>query len=322
MSQPSPSAAPPPATKPIHKHHLFSLRVKFILVLTLLICAVMGVVTWLVLSQLQQTLTQQVINRGEAQARGLASNSVEPVFNDLTKATTQQGGMGEDIDIPLAQSAKDAMELGSTSSGNNIPSTLPPWQEQLIQSSNVLNEMAQKFLWPDEKEIQKTDMEYVKILDKNGKIVADNNLQNVMEHVVYQPPLGTKALADEPILTQAYQDKGRTLYDISAPLLVTAEGQKNKIGEVHIGMNRNSITHVVRYVAVSIILTTVAILLIGILFMTVFVTVMIKPIRLLVRGVSAIAAGNLDQNINIRRADELGDLTDAFNNMAKSLREK
>lgn len=321
-STPTPSTPPPAGAKPVRKHHLFSLRVKFILVLTFLICAVMGAVTWLILTQLQQTLTQQVISRGEAQAKSLASNSADPVFNDLTKATTQQGGLGEDIDIPLAQSAKDAMDLGSAGSSQNVPTGLTPWQEQLIQNSNVLNEMVQKYLWPTEKEAQSSDMEYVKIIDKTGKTVADNNLQNVMEHVAYQPPSGTKALADEPILTQAYQDKNRLVYDIAVPIEVSAEGKKNKIGEVHIGMNQNSITHVVRYVAVAIILTTVAVLLLGILFMTIFVTVMIKPIRLLVNGVSAIAAGDFDQKINIKRADELGDLTGAFNEMAKSLKEK
>jgi len=56
--------------------------------------------------------------------------------------------------------------------------------------------------------------------------------------------------------------------------------------------------------------------------MTFFVTIMIKPIRLLARGVSAIASGNFDQRIDIKRRDELGDLTDAFNNMAHSLKEK
>src|ERR1039457_7636042 len=106
-----PSKTPVPAAKPVQKHHLFSLRVKFILVLTFLICVVMGVVTWLILSQLQQTLTQQVISRGEAQVRGLASNSVDPLSNILSRAATQQGGLGEDIDLNFIQSAKDAMEV-------------------------------------------------------------------------------------------------------------------------------------------------------------------------------------------------------------------
>ena len=322
MSNPTAPPPPPPGYKLHRKHHLFSLRVKFILVLTVLICAVMGAVTWLILTQLQQTLTQQVISRGEAQAKSLASNSTEPVFNDLAKATTQQGGTGEDIDIALAQSAKDAMELGSASASQNIPTGLTPWQDQLIQGSNVLNNIVQKYLWPSENAGQNSDMEYVRIVDKTGKIVADNNLQNVMEHATYQLPPGVKALGTESVLTQSYQDKDRTLYDIAAPLQIDVEGQKNKVGEVHIGMNQNSITRVVRYVAVAIIITTVIVLLFGILVMTVFVTVMIKPIRLLVNGVTAIAAGDFDQKINIKRSDELGDLTGAFNEMAKSLKEK
>ncbi len=317
------AAIAPAAPRAPRKHHLFSLRVKFILVLTFLICAVMGMVTWLILYQMRQTLIQQIIDRGEAQARSLSLNSVDPLISQLSQATTQQNAIaGEDTNLTLMQFAQDAMKLESGSSVREIPSGLEAWQEQLLQYSNVLNDMSQKFLWPDAKAVQSGDMEYVKILDKNGKLVADNNIQNVMEHVAYQIPPGIRALGGEPILTQAYEKNGRALYDIAAPILNVAEGHQDKIGEIHIGMNQNTITQVVRYVGVAIILTTGMILLIGILVMTVFVTVMIKPIRLLVHGVSAIAAGNLDQKINIKRDDELGDLTDAFNDMAKSLREK
>ncbi len=325
MSKSTPPPPPPVGYKHVRKHHLFSLRVKFILVLAFLICAVMVAVTGLILTQLQQTLTQQVISRGEAQANSLASNTKDQVLNDLGNATTQTaqaGGLGEDIDMTLEQTVHDAMETGSASPATNIPSGLASWQQQLIQSSNILNDMVQGYIWPNENAGKNSDMEYVKIVDKTGKIVADTNLQNVSEHVTYQPPPGTQPLGDQAVLTQAYRDKNRTLYDISAPLQEVVEGQKSKIGEVHIGMNQNSITRVVRYVAVAIILTTGMVLLLGILFMTIFVTVMIKPVRLLVNGVTAIAAGNFDQKINIKRGDELGDLTQAFNEMAKSLKEK
>lgn len=195
-------------------------------------------------------------------------------------------------------------------------------RNKILQYSITLNDRVQKYLWPGAPEPQKGDMEYVKILDKNGKVVADNNIQAVMNHAPYQQPPGTKTLGQEPILTQAFTVKELTYYDIAAPILNTAEGHRDKIGEVHIGMNQKTITNVVRYVVVAILLTTVAVLLIGILGMIVFITILIKPIGLLVHGVSAIAAGNFDQKINIKRSDELGDLTDAFNAMAKSLREK
>ncbi len=328
---PAPTQAPTAPAKPIVKHHLFSLRIKFILVLTFLICVVMGVVTWLVLDQMRQTLIQQVIERGEAQVRSLALNSEDPLLRIVSQATTLQGGveMGED-QIILMQSVKDAMKLESGSSVRNIPSGLQPWQEQLLQQSNVLNEVVQKFLWQDAGLLKTGDMEYALLLDNNGKYLAysdkdrehqENSMKKVMEHETYIPRAGLRPLGEEPILTQAFQgEHGQVLYDIAAS--IRERVQNHRIGEIHLGMNQNTITRVVRYVAVAIILTTVGILLIGIIGMTVFVTILIKPIRLLVSGVSAIAAGNFDQNINIKRSDELGDLTDAFNNMAKSLREK
>ena len=328
---PAPTNAPTPVSKPFKKHHLFSLRIKFILVLTFLICVVMGVVTWLVLDQMRQTLIQQVIERGEAQVRSLALNSEDPLLRVVSQAATLQGSgeMGEDV-INLMQSVRDSMKLESGSSVRNIPSGLQPWQEQLLQQSNILNEIVQKFLWQDASLLKNGDMEYAFILDNNGKFVAysdkdtahpEISMRKVVEHEAYVPVAGLRPIGGESTLTQAFQgDGGKVLYDISAS--IRDRVLNRKFGEVHIGMNQNTITRVVRYVAVAIILTTVGILLIGIIGMTVFVTILIKPIRLLVTGVSAIAAGNFDQNINIKRSDELGDLTDAFNNMAKSLREK
>jgi adenylate cyclase len=268
----------------------------------------MGAVTFLVLDQMRRTLVQQVIERGESQARSLAQNSAEPLLT---------GG-----DLTLLQFVQDAMRVDSEDAVRTLPSGHAAWQDQALSYIDLLNHEVQKYLWPNEPEVEGGDVEYVRIIDKNGFHVADNDIQKVMERAAYQVPPGTKALGEEALLSQAYRYKNRTLYDIAAPVLNTAEGRRDKIGEVHVGMNQNTITRVVRYVAVDIILITLAVLLLGILIMTVFVTVMVKPIRLLVRGVDAIAAGNFDQKINIRRADELGDLTAAFNDMARSLMEK
>ncbi len=321
----SPSAPPNPPSlgaKPVHKHHLFSLRVKFILVLTLLIFVVMGVVTWLVLSQMKETLAQQVVNRGESQARSLALNS-----GDLVLQLNQPVSQTSDPSLTLMQFVYLAVKMESNQSDQYITSVLSSWEQQILDFINTYNEDVQKYLWPDAENTKRGNTEYSFVTDKNNKYVAyadlKGDIQKYIEHDTYLPPAGVHAMADsDSILVQTFQDHGRLIYDIAAPINVTAEGKAIKIGEVHLGMNQNIITRVVRYVAVAIILSTAGVLLLGILVMMVFVTVMIKPIRLLVSGVSAIAAGNFDQNINIKRSDELGDLTDAFNDMAKSLREK
>lgn len=297
------------------------------MVLTLLICALMMVVTWLVVDQTRQTLIQQVLDRGESQARSLASNSVDIVLRLVTaQGGSSQGAalssLGVADNLPLLQACHDAMKMEASESTRSVPSGLNQIQEQLLVYSNVANEAVRQFLWPDEADVKKGDMEYVKIIGKNGIILADNDIKNLMEPTAYQPPEGVKPMGGETVLTQAYVKGGKTYYDICAPILNTAEGHKDKVGEVHVGMNQNTIIRVVRYVGVAIVLTTVAFLLIGIIFMAIFVTLLVKPIGMLVNGVTAIAGGDFDQKINIRRADELGDLTDAFNNMAKSLREK
>src|SRR5581483_5788308 len=151
------------------------------LVLTFLICVVMGVVTWLVLDQMRQTLIQQVIDRGEAQARSLSLNSLNPMLNILAKATTNAAGAGlEDIDVDLMQLVTDAMKVESTSSKREIPTGLSPFQEELMGYTNTLNEMARKAIWPDESLIKTSgDMEYALIVDKNGKVVAHNDISKV-----------------------------------------------------------------------------------------------------------------------------------------------
>jgi class 3 adenylate cyclase len=287
----------------------------------------MTVVTWMVLDQTRQTLTQQVLDRGEAQAASLASNSSEEVLTRVTapnnaSAAATNVSIGEDVSILLLQYAMDAMKTQESESVRNISSGLMPFQEQLLGYSNIANEAVQRFLWPDEAEVKKGDMEYVKIVGKNGLILGDNNPNNVYSHIPYQPPSGIKPLGQEQVLTQSFVNNGKTYYDIASPILITVEGRRDKVGEVHVGVNQNSITRVVRYVAVAIVLTTVVFLLVGIVGMVFFVTVLVKPIGLLVNGVMAIAGGDFDQRINIHRSDELGELTDAFNNMAQSLREK
>lgn len=298
------------------KRHLFSLRVKFILVLTLLICVLMGLVTWLVLHQTQETLRQQILERGEAQVRILALNSEEPLLLFLGQEN-QEGGS-----LVLLQFVRDAVASENTSIVRVIPSELAPWQKKILEFSERINARVSRWLWPNEKPLE-GDVEYALITDQTGRIVAHNDIEKVVEQHVFQPPPGVRPLGDETVLTQAYRDsRGRIHYDIAAAVRERSSGQKLKIGEIHLGMNQNTITRAVRYVAVAIIVTTVVILFLGIVIMSTFVTFMIRPISALVRGVSAIAQGNLDQEIRIRRNDELGDLTTAFNNMAKSLREK
>ncbi len=336
MSEPVPTPIPAPKAF-ARKRHFFSLRVKFILVLTLLIGTIMGAVTWMVLNQVRQTLVRQVIDRGEAQVKSLTFNCVDPLLTHFSQEAT------EDVNIPLMQFVKDAVQVETNSTHDVDPTlmgSLPPWQQALFDQITQLNALVQDSLWKNRDQTRLGDVEYAVITDKDGRLVAlrtnrtttDQDLQRVIQKEPYLLPAGVRSLTDSErlsgqVVTQPFRSQeGQTFYHMQAPILtqIVEDGQPKKvsIGVIHLGMNQNSILRVERSVAVTIILISGIALAVGILFMMLFVTFLVKPIGLLVNGVSAIASGNLDQKIQLKRGDELGDLTDAFNDMAKSLREK
>ncbi|NIQ95633.1 MAG: cell wall metabolism sensor histidine kinase WalK, partial [Desulfuromonadales bacterium] len=68
------------------------------------------------------------------------------------------------------------------------------------------------------------------------------------------------------------------------------------------------------------ILTGVA-LVIGVIVAYALAGVSVRPVHSLLRGVRAVGAGNLNQRVEIYRKDEIGVLTQAFNDMTVNLRE-
>jgi len=70
------------------------------------------------------------------------------------------------------------------------------------------------------------------------------------------------------------------------------------------------------------ILISVAMVLLGIGGALGLATLLARPILRLVEGTRAIAAGDFKVSLPVTSGDEIGALTDAFNQMAKSLREK
>ncbi len=69
------------------------------------------------------------------------------------------------------------------------------------------------------------------------------------------------------------------------------------------------------------ILTAIA-LVIGVIIAYALAGVSVRPVHYLLRGVRAVGAGNLNQKIEIYRRDEIGVLTQAFNEMTTNLQEK
>jgi len=111
------------------------------------------------------------------------------------------------------------------------------------------------------------------------------------------------------------------LLDLQMDSISIAE-QPVRLGEVHLGLSEEVLLREVQAVRDRLAALSLAALIGASLFAYLLAGFYLRPVRALVRGVKAIGEGNFDQHIDLRRRDELGILTGAFNDMATSLREK
>lgn len=163
---------------------------------------------------------------------------------------------------------------------------------------------------------------YAYILDKNNIVraysVKNKQAKNIeIRDKLYREPAGL-ILIEEKDSMIIREDKINGIYDIEIDLKF---GDK-KVGRAKIGLSQESITNAIKNTLTIAIRVTVVILIVGLIAAFLLAHYIVIPIKLLVSGVEKIGKGNFDQEIKVKARDELGDLTDAFNKMAKGLKEK
>ncbi len=109
------------------------------------------------------------------------------------------------------------------------------------------------------------------------------------------------------------------IYEVAVPVML---GGQKKIGEVHVGIDLTSLQIASRRIQMVVGGITVIGVIVGILSAFGLGTLLIRPLNALVRGVAEIARGNFEYRIRKSTNDEIGDLTSAFNVMAKDLKDK
>lgn len=109
------------------------------------------------------------------------------------------------------------------------------------------------------------------------------------------------------------------IYEVAAPIMIA---DKKRIGEVHVGIDLSLLEKTAKRIQFLIMFITSVGILVGILGSFSLSQIIVKPIKALVAGVREIGRRNFDQHIDIKSRDELGELTEAFNQMAKDLKEK
>jgi adenylate cyclase len=160
------------------------------------------------------------------------------------------------------------------------------------------------------------DVAYVIFADQDSRVLAHGDMSLVGKPL--ERPSGLKPVTNEP-LVQTYTDqKEGSLIDFAVPL----EFSKVRLGALYLGFNEKSIQRNLALARNQTLLITIVMIMVGMAGAVGLSLVMTRPVFRLVEGTKAIAAGNFQVSLKVSSRDEIGDLVESFNQMAKSLREK
>ncbi len=158
------------------------------------------------------------------------------------------------------------------------------------------------------------------LVDENNLILAHTNFK--LEGQVYQQPAQAVLEHYASGRVGQYRLDGEEVLDFEVPILVSGTNQdvRKRIGSAHILYSLQPINEVVRETLTNIFFVAVGGMLFGILVSLWLVNRITRPIRRLADATEVIGRGNLDLRLPVKRRDELGLLSAAFNHMAANLK--
>jgi len=159
------------------------------------------------------------------------------------------------------------------------------------------------------------DVAYVIVADHDGKVLAHSDPRAVKGTV--ERPKGLEPLQDR-LLVQNYKTPQGRIIDFAVPLVYSGV----PVGALYLGFSEEAINAALASARNQALLITLLMVLAGLGGAIGLAALLSRPIFRLVRATGAVAEGNFNISLPVASRDELGVLTDSFNRMARSLREK
>jgi adenylate cyclase len=160
------------------------------------------------------------------------------------------------------------------------------------------------------------DVAYVAVTDSAGKVIAHSDLGLLGRTL--ERPAGATPLGDT-VLVQTLPLAGQgDVIDFSMPLVF----RQVRVGAAYVGFSRGGIDRAVAGARTRAAIITLAMLAVGVGGAVGLGAALARPIVRLMQGTRAVAGGDFSVALPVTSRDELGALTAAFNDMARSLGEK
>lgn len=219
-----------------------------------------------------------------------------------------------------------------------------PWTRSIVESLTTLNDLGVTIQIEDISEEQRQELTakiaerlfseilgYVKnpfigyaiIVDKEGEIQAHPDIDQLGESYIW--PEGTTPLNTEEDATKINHHvvfKGERHIDIAAPVFVRDKNiGRAYIGSVHVGLREDSIQNDVDKAKRRIIYITLAAILLGSAGAYGLASLIVKPVKNLVKDAEILGGGDLDSPIHVGTFDEVGVLAKTLDDARVKLKD-
>lgn len=162
------------------------------------------------------------------------------------------------------------------------------------------------------KTLKSKGIKEISVISTTEQVIASSNPTKV------GLPLSPKKreLIIKAALGEQVSEEGKT-YNVMIPVIA---GQTH-YGYIHLQINTEDVSGIQKRNAIKRIIAIVLVFGFGIFISVVLALWYTEPIHHVVEAAKRVAAGDLNQSLSVNRKDEIGDLTQNFNNMVQRLRE-
>ncbi|MGB9711317.1 MAG: ATP-binding protein [Thermodesulfovibrio sp.] len=152
----------------------------------------------------------------------------------------------------------------------------------------------------------------VSIISNQQEIIASTNPQNIGKPITHRKKeLIIKAELGEPVFEE------ENIYNVIVPVIAG----NVQYGYIHLRINKDDFSKILKNNAVKRMLTTLIIFSIGIIITYIISLRYTKPIDSLTQAAIKVAQGDFNYRLNINRKDEIGKIAESFNFMIQKLQE-
>jgi class 3 adenylate cyclase len=162
------------------------------------------------------------------------------------------------------------------------------------------------------------DVVYAMVMDYKGKVFAHNNFKK--KGAVLTGPSDRAAMQADALLFQDTGSGNAPVLEAAIPIMLKAKNLK--IGVARIGLSEKALKASLTKQKITFYWVALAFVFVGLLGSFALARVLTKPLDSLAEGIQVVARGDLRKLVAVRSTDEIGKLTNVFNQMILSLREK